>query len=118
MDSIDLALFDEHEKLLADPRKRAKRAAILAGSTYTRPLRSWCLVLRANDKRIDALCPARALDDMDWGDDQPLCAVDEFLVTAEAVRMLCGPVKIPWPGVSVDEAAARFGVNRTTILRW
>ena len=118
MDSIDLALFNEHENLFADPRKRAKRQRILRGSTYTRPVRSWCLVLRANDKRMDALCAARALEDTDWGEDQPLCATDAFLLTAESVRELCGPVVIPWPGVSIDEAAARFGVNRTTIHRW
>jgi hypothetical protein len=118
MDSIDVALFNEHERLVADPRKRAKRKRILAGSTYTRPVRSWCLVLRANDKRMDSLCAARAADDMDWGEDQPLCAVDEFELTAESARVLCGPVTIPWPGVSIDEAAEKFGVNRTTIHRW
>ncbi|MEM9348429.1 MAG: hypothetical protein AAGB26_17715 [Planctomycetota bacterium] len=34
------------------------------------------------------------------------------------IRHLCSPVEIPYPGVSLDEAARLFGVNRTTVSRW
>ncbi|MFK7790451.1 MAG: hypothetical protein AB8C95_13275 [Phycisphaeraceae bacterium] len=69
-------------------------------STYTRPLRSWSLVLRANDKRID--------DNNAMG----LVRMDRA-----QIRALCSPVKIDSP-VSLGQAARLFGVNRTTVSRW
>lgn len=70
-------------------------------ATYARPLRSWSLVLRACDSRIDD------------NNAQGLVRIDR----AEIVR-LCSPVVIDEPGVSLDDAARLFGVNRTTVSRW
>ena len=37
---------------------------------------------------------------------------------AGAVRELCGPVRLPWPGLPVREAAAKLGVSTWTVYRW
>lgn len=84
-----------------DPAALDAALARFSGPTYARPLRSWALVLRANDKRID--------DDNARG----VVAVDRALV-----RTCCAPNVIRSPGVSLDAAARVFGVNRTTVARW
>ncbi len=102
---LDRALLDAWARAYGRYKENPKalEAALQkhAGPTYTRPLRSWSLVLRANDKRIP--------DDNAQG-----------LVNLDAgrVRTWCAPVCIDYPGVSLDEAARLFGVNRTTVSRW
>jgi len=122
MNELDLELFRAwhrvRDKLQDDPEEAAKRAASSGQSTYARPVRSWCLVLRANDKRIDTHCAMDVVEFIEWDEDSPQCAVEAVELTGDAVRELCAPVRIIWPGVSIDEAARIFGVNRTTILRW
>ena len=89
------------EKLKDEPEQLDRILRRRGMSTYARPLRSWSLVLRSNDKRID--------DDNTQG----FVRMDRA-----AILHLCSPVHIPYPGVSLDEAAHRFGVNRTTVSRW
>lgn len=106
-DEIDRALLDAWRQVQQgcpdDIGPDAMRIAFenKGMATYARPLRSWALVLRADDKRI--------VDDDDAG---------SVTVDAELVRMCCGPVAIDYPGVPLDEAADLFGVNRTTVARW
>jgi hypothetical protein len=104
-DDFDRALIDAWEqtrqRFKDDPDKLGRVLRRRAMSTYARPLRSWSLVLRAGDKRIP--------DDNTQGVVQ---------LTADRVRAWCSPVVIDYPGVSLDEAARRFGVNRTTVSRW
>jgi hypothetical protein len=101
---FDIALLNawdrEHAKAKADPSRLQKVLQRRQMATYTRPLRSWSLVLRACDSRID--------DNNSMG----LVRIDRA-----AIRRLCSPVKIDEP-VSLDEAARLFGVNRTTVSRW
>lgn len=104
------ALFAAYIKKVSNPSPRTR-------STYTRPLRSWALALRANDKRIDTYCDPTTVDYHEWNEDSPLCAIDEIVLSAAIIKRLCGPISIPYPGVSIDEAARILGVNRTTIFR-
>lgn len=90
-----------HQQCKDDPKKLAAILRRRGMATYTRPLRSWSLVLRANDKRID--------DNHSMG----LVRMD-----GARIKALCTPVVIPYPGVSLDTAARLFGVNRTTVSRW
>ncbi len=121
MDQLDLNLFDAWHRvkreLLKNPPEAAKRLNRQLRPTLARPLRSWSLTLRADDKRIAAGAVVRY---MRWpGDpDGPLCAVEAVTLTADDVRRLCRPIVIPWPGVSIDEAARQCGVNRATIHQW
>lgn len=102
---FDIALLNAwdraHAQAKREPEKIQEILRRRAMATYTRPLRSWSLVLRANDKRIE--------DDSKQG----LVRMD-----GARIKQLCSPVSLPFPGVSLDEAASRFGVNRTTISRW
>lgn len=104
-DELDLALMDAwrraQEQLKHDPEALEKIMRRRGMAVYARPLRSWSLVLRANDKRIVG-------DGVD----------DVVTLCAGAVRTWCSPVVIGYPGVSLDEAAGLFGVNRTTVSRW
>ncbi|MEM9348428.1 MAG: hypothetical protein AAGB26_17710 [Planctomycetota bacterium] len=54
---FDRALLDAwhraHEEAKGDPEKIKQILQRRQMSTYTRPLRSWSLVLRTNDARID-----------------------------------------------------------------
>lgn len=80
---------------------------------YRRPLRSWCVVLRADDRRlypnIISYRPGAYAEDAAW---------IRVMVDRSTLEGLCSRVWIAWPGVSVGEAAARFGVNPTTVRRW
>lgn len=89
-----------HKQCRDDPGKLAEILRRRGMATYTRPLRSWSLVLRACDSRID--------DNNSMG----LVRIDR----AE-IRRLCSPVKIDEP-VTFETAAQMFGVNRTTVSRW
>lgn len=102
---FDRAILDAwhraHAQAKGDPDKLKAILRRREMSTYTRPLRSWSLVLRANDKRID--------DNSAFG---------HVRMDGARVRQLCSQVKIDYPGLSLDEAARGFGVNRTTVSRW
>ena len=87
-----------------DPDEAIKRLKRALGPTLARPLRSWSLALRADDKRIDA-------------DEHDTAGHECVILTADDVRALCAPVRLEYPGVSVNEAAHRLGVNKTTIYR-
>ncbi|MCH8342691.1 MAG: hypothetical protein IH983_01745 [Planctomycetes bacterium] len=121
MDQLDVNLFDAWHRvtreLRKNPREAAKRRKGSLRPTLARPLRSWSLTLRADDKRIAAGAVVRY---MRWPGtpDGPLCAVEAVTLTANDVRRFCRPIVIPWPGVSIDEAARRCGVNRATIHQW
>lgn len=93
-------------RLRAESGEGVRRLKRAMGPTLQRPLRSWSLVLRADDKRLD--------------EDAAVSAGRTGLVwlNAEVVRWLCAPVRIDWPGVSVAEAARLLGVNKTTVYRW
>ncbi len=118
MDKTDIEFGLALRELQNNPKTRAKQQRTAHQSTYTRPVRSWCLVLRANDTRIDTYCQTEVVQYMQWDPDQAECAVKVVQLNAESVRGLCAPVMIAWPGVSLDRAARLFGVNRTTVHRW
>ncbi len=115
MDDIDRALEDAWHHATFDADQAQRRLQRYLGPTYQRPLRSWSLVLRAHDKRlpIDEVVKYEQFDD-----DGPDCAVSRITLTGELIHSLCGPVTIPWPGVTINAAAKRIGVNRSTIHNW
>lgn len=102
---FDRALLDAWHRVRGVCKNdSAKLAAIVRRrgmATYVRPLRSWSLVLRACDSRIDD------------NNTQGLVRMD-----GARIRQLCSPVVLPFPGVTLDVAARLFGVNRTTVSRW
>ncbi len=120
MDKLDHALDEAWNRVGADlaqnPAAAARRFARSLGPTYQRPLRSWALVLRAADKRLPV---GDVVDYVEWDPQVPVqCAVEEITFHGETIRELCAPIRISWPGVSIDAAARICGVNRSTIHNW
>ncbi len=115
MDDIDRALAEAwHRASIGDDEARRRLQRYL-GPTYQRPLRSWSLVLRAHDRRLPS---GEVVNYEQFDVDGPDCAVSRITLTGELIQSLCGPVTIPWPGVTINAAAKRFGVNRSTIHNW
>lgn len=109
-DALDLALMEAWSRhLTANPDGDGVK---VFSKMYRRPLRSWCLALRADDRRLRMQCVSYrrgVLEDSDW---------IEVMVFKPTLEALCSRVYIAWPGVSIGEAAGRFGVNPTTVRRW
>lgn len=122
MNPVEIALFRAHaraqDRLNRDPSLIDRIERTRKRDLYKNPLRLWALVLRANDKRIDPECLTPIVGEHEWDENSAQCAIEEITLDAEAVRRLCSAVMIPFPGVSINEAARLFGVNRTTIFRW
>lgn len=90
-----------------DPAERARLLRRVGSKVVSANLRSWAIVLRANDARL-----TRAFGTGGEG------GLHELVLSGWDVRAFCGPVVIDPPGVSLTEAARLFGVNRTTVSRW
>ena len=115
MDTIERALFAAWERvrpwLQSDPGELRRRVGRLKRG-FGRPLRVWCLVVRANDTRIHegltAITPEKALyPRFNLGAYQR----HEVTLDAEVIRTLCQPVKIDPPGQTLEEVAAKLGVT-------
>lgn len=115
MDDLDRALADAWHRATIHADEAPQRLRRYLGPTYQRPLRSWALVLRAHDRRLPS---GEVVNYEQFDDDGPDCAVSRITLTGELVATLCGPITIPWPGVTINAAAKRFGVNRSTIHNW
>jgi len=107
VDALDLQLLEAWDRVVDDlrddPAEAMCRIRKTLHSQLSAPLRSWALVLRSGDTRIGA-CGGRA--------------EQAVTLTREDVARLCRPVAIPWPGVTVPEAARRLGVSRKTVWAW
>ena len=115
MDDLERRLigaFDRAgERLLSNDRDPAEVARLrrrVASKVVSGNLRSWAMVLRANDARI-----TQAVGGADSED-----GLQSLVVSGWDVRAWCRPMAIDPPGVSLSEAARRFGVNRSTVSRW
>jgi hypothetical protein len=101
--------------LAADPDELRARLARRRQPTFHRPLRSWCVALRANDTRINP-CHAVLVPDHAIDPDSPFHP-GQFLshtvhVNARLVRLVCQRVDISAPGEPWYDIAPRLGVKR------
>ncbi|MFG0283196.1 MAG: helix-turn-helix domain-containing protein [Phycisphaerales bacterium JB039] len=116
MDAIDLALRDAWERVRAkireDPGELERRTRRAALQVVRRPVRPWCLSIRASDTRLEQ----HAVIGEDW---KPRAGVQHTVVLHKlALQSLCAPVWIPWPGVDWVEAARRLGRHEESIRGW
>lgn len=146
MDRLDTILLEAWNRVGA--RVRRKRISALKRSrrrfkgVLRRPMREWCLVIRASDTRIARLadwveerqeevategCTSRCTGETPvpptpvpptCGD--PIRRGRAHLVTlsGRAIRELCKPIWIDWPGVTLHEAAKMCGREYKTIKNW
>lgn len=118
MDELDVALFEAWDvvsALLKDrPWALARRMERMSRKELRRPVRAWCVALRASDSRIDAH-EWRT----EWQAHLAYKGKDHRLtLTGERLRGLCRPVAIAWPGVPVPEAAELLGRDERTVWSW
>ena len=117
MDQIDRNLLDAWNRISGRVRRdrlealhRSRRRLMPA---LTRPMRPWCLCLRASDTRInDYRCvinPSRAIQER---------IEHEVVLSGTVIRDLCKPVMIPWPGIDWIRAAAMLGRHEESIRSW
>ncbi len=122
MDSIDQALMDAwirvSQQLRDDPAEAARRFARLKLKTLRRPLRPWCLRLRASDTRIDSKYWMVAPELTPRGGPWPVHPPHSVWLDGRALRELMKPVSIDWPGVDWTEAARRLGRHQESIRGW
>jgi DNA-binding NarL/FixJ family response regulator len=112
--AIRNAWLSLRDKILSDPYELQKRLSRRRLKSLTRPPRAWCIALRASDTRINLtnaiITPSHALDlDHPLHPYQPI--EHEVLLVPHTLRRLCRPVRIPSPGLTVNEVAKLLGVN-------
>src|SRR5437016_5501038 len=127
MNDVARLILEASEKLfpriLSDPLELAKRLARRRLPIMTRPIRAWCLALRASDRRIDAanwiLTPMHALDLNH--PDHPYEPIEHTVtIQPHGLRKFCRPVRTDSWGEQVGDVARKLGVHPATLTkaRW
>jgi len=117
MDDLDHNLLSAWHRVMEQcrsaPAEARRRWARTRKNTLQTPPRAWCLAVRAADTRIDEAINA-------WVDTEAVRAREahEVTLTGEAVRRLCAPVCIDWPGLSLRDAAKKLGRHPESLRRW
>lgn len=115
MDSIDVALLEAWGRLaVAVKRDRVeamRRSLRRTRGALSRPVRAWCLCLRASDRRLKryGYVPKGYAEHR---------LPHSLLLDSDSVRELCKPVSIPWPGVDWEHAAAMLGRDEESLRAW
>ncbi len=118
MNDVARLVFEAWEKLgpgiLGDSDELQRRLARRRMAIMTRPVRAWCLALRASDRRINAahwiVTPEHALDRNH--PEHPYEPIEhQVTIQAHAIHRYCHPIRIAFPGEEVDEVARRLGVS-------
>jgi hypothetical protein len=117
MDEIDGNLIEAWGKVFVrlrdDPAEARRRWLRVAEGMYGKPVRPWCLKLRSSDMRIaergDMVIETEAAEAKQ---------AHRVVITGRALRELCAPVRIKWPGVPQGEAARLLGRHRNALDKW
>jgi hypothetical protein len=110
-------------KIMADPDELAKRLARRRMAILTRPVRAWCLAIRASDTRITpahwVIVPEHAMD-LNHPEHPYEPIEHEVIIRPHALRKYCRPVRTDSWGEEVEDVCKMLGVSRTTLLaaRW
>ncbi|MEM9913977.1 MAG: hypothetical protein AAF911_03340 [Planctomycetota bacterium] len=118
MDELDANLLEAwHEvrsRLANDPAARGRRYERGLRQALRRPVRAWCVSVKASDTRIE---PSAMLD----GDAAAACGRRErhgVVLFGSLVQHLVRPVVIDLPGLPYDEAARALGIDVRTMFDW
>src|SRR5688500_10757867 len=120
MDDIALAIRDAwnrvRDDVLANRDELRKRVIRMERPDVGRPLREWCLAIRAGDTRLRGplvdVEPAAAVDPKRNGGH---AVAHQVTITTSALHKLCAPVYLE--GLTLDEAADRLGVCKQNLVR-
>jgi DNA-binding CsgD family transcriptional regulator len=116
MDAVSASIFAAWPgvlaKLLADPAEAGRRFRRRFSTFLSQPPRPWCLVVRANDRRMDHRTTLFSDDYAisKTADPSHLGRVVEHQVCLDAplLRLLCGPVDLSFGRVDDRHAAAKL----------
>lgn len=118
MDELDTNLleawYDVRQRLAKDPAARGRRYERGLRAVLRRPVRAWCVSVKASDTRIEHAAMAD-------GDAVEAAACRErhgVVLFGELVRHMVRPVVIPWPGFRSDDAAYALGIDMRTMADW
>lgn len=119
VDKLDSILLEAWNRMGWKLKKRRisalKRSRRRFKGVLTRPMREWCLVIRASDTRISSDDARIEVDPPDAIEHQE---EHELLLTGGMIRDLTKPVFIPWPGVTLEEAAKLCGRRYSFMKSW
>jgi DNA-binding CsgD family transcriptional regulator len=113
-------------RILGDPMELAKRLARRRLKTLRRPLRAWCLAVRASDNRINPATAACSPEDAAYPYEADVHwryhphDEHQVVLTAKLLRQICRAVRIvPWEDwkvvarkLGVTKGALRNAINR------
>lgn len=122
MDELDHNLLEAwhrvFERCRADPAEARRRyQRTLPGTCLDRPVRAWCVAIRASDTRLIAE-GGRGEGLGGSGGSRGAQVAHEVVLDGEVIQRLGGPVEIPYPGVPMTEAAKMLGRNCTGLRHW
>lgn len=113
MTEIEEALWEAWKRvgpmLAENPPELARRVGRRSSTTLRDPVRAWCMTVRANDSRIE-----RSGLQHEWGPEGSR-RKHKVTLNSAALGRLCAPVRIDWPGQTIDEVAAKLGVPRRSL---
>src|SRR5438445_9341950 len=102
------------KSILSDPDQLPRRLARRRMKSLTRPVRPWCIAIRASDRRITpahwVISPEHAMD-LDHPEHPYVPIEHEVSIRTHALRRYCRPVWIAAPAPDVHEVAEMLGVS-------
>ncbi len=115
MDPIDEALLEAWSRVAPvvrrDRLEALRRSFRRTRPLLARPIRPWCLCLRASDTRLNvhAWVPKYLPQQHE---------PHEITIFSDTIRELCKPVTIPWPGWDWERAAYALGRHPASLRSW
>src|SRR3954468_5816456 len=105
--------------IMGDSDELNRRLARRGVGIVRRPVRAWCLAVRASDRRITAahwvIAPEHAMDLMHPA--HPYEPIEhEVVIRPEALRKYCRAVRTDSWGEEVDDVCKMLGASRPAIL--
>ncbi|MEO0514262.1 MAG: hypothetical protein AAF086_03070 [Planctomycetota bacterium] len=118
MDELDANLLEAWDVVRAglakDPAAAGRRYERGLRSALRRPVRAWCVSVKASDTRIE--------HEAFWDADAAAAAErrerHRVVLFGSLVRHLVRPVVIAWPGLRVEAAARQMGIDERTMIDW
>src|SRR4051812_9206461 len=124
MNDVARLIFEAWEKLggkiKGDPDEIRRRLARRRLPIMTRPIRAWCIGLRASDRRIYEgnwiLTPMHAMD-LNHPEHPYEPIEHEVTIQPHGLRKFCRPVGTDWWGEEVGDVARKLGVHPVTLKK-
>ena len=122
MNDLDRALFEAWNRvgarLLGDGEELRKRLGRRGNRRFARPLRAWCVAVRANDHRINdahALVEPQHALSLEALAHPGRYAEHRITLDRPLLERVCGGVRITAPGEPADHIAQKLGCHYTSL---